>query len=87
MSIIKHLASVYVSVRAVSCTESCTGVIFVDPHVQTVCTFLEQIWFILCPREVFCDGKKYIAGAPAQASAALLKSSRPVVQVASPVGF
>lgn len=80
-----HLASVYVFVWAAPITEGCTRGIFVDPHVQTVFACFQKFRLIQCPREVFRDGDGGGTSAPTPSSRAPLKSSCPVVQVATPV--
>jgi hypothetical protein len=55
--------------------------------VQTVFVFLQQFWLIISPREVFSDGNEAAARAPAPCSPTPLQTSRPVVQIASPVCF
>jgi len=80
-----HLASVDVSVAAISVTKSSTGAIFVNSHVHAVFIFLQHLGLIWGPIEVLYDGDEVGTGAPTPLPPAPLKTARPVVQVASPV--
>jgi hypothetical protein len=85
--IFSHLAGVDVLVQTVSITERGAGGVFVDSHVHTVFVFLQHLWLIWGPIEILDDGDEVGAGAPPPRPTTPLQTSRPVVQIASPVRF
>jgi hypothetical protein len=82
-----HLTSVDVLVGAISITERGTGVVFVNSHVHAIFIFLQHLWLIYGPIEVLYDRDENGTGAPAPRAPTPLQTSRPVVQVASPICF